>query len=892
MRLPALGLQGKLLVAFGAVLVPVLVLLLLGYRGALAERKAGILQEQLVAAQAIAFQVDAAFEGALGAAWAVAEHPGVRALDPTVGPALASIAAGQPGRVSIDLYDRGGSRVAGSGAARGAGSDGASEAAWFRRTMATNSPTVSDVRRLRGGEIGLVAAVPVRGPDDEPVGVLAVELPAAELAAHYDESRVGAGQAILLADGRGRAAFTTLERDLRYDAAARFSVVPELRAALAGVPVAAPVEELPFARGPQLAAFVPTPRYGWAVGVTTPSEVALAPAVLALRRNLVLFGVVVLASMLFARLLSRALVAPVRRLEEGARAIGAGDLSRRVRIRSGDELQRLGETFDDMAAGLERRQAEIEGLRAEAEHRARQLAAVIESMSDAVFVRSADGGSFTFNPAGRALLGLVIGDEGRVSLRSRFDLRDADGRPQARAENPMRRALAGETFAGVPLRLHRKDGAEVLLEASGSPVRDEAGQVVLGVVVARDVTRERQAQAEGAAVARITQALVREIELERVAAVAVERGAEVLEVEAAALYRADEERRELLLVAHRGLDEDGVARLRHVPFDAPLPGARAAREGRTVVEQDLSAAADPATAGLARRVGARASVSLPLRAHGRLLGVVTFVRRRAHSFSPEDLAFLDTVADLFAVAIDKANLYEEVRDALRVREEFMAAAAHELRTPVTTIRTWAQVLLRREPGPETQHHALAAIERQTDRIARLIDGLLLGLRLRTGADAEVRRTPVDLADVIDRVVASPALAPLAGRLRVEVDRPLPVALDVDLVSRALGDALEDAARQTPAGDLIELRAVRLLDEARVGIRFPGAPIDPSRRGQYFEPLFEPVPPGEPGYVGRVSVGPYLNKLVVEAHQGRVWIETDSGATTLWASLPLVTATAA
>jgi K+-sensing histidine kinase KdpD len=291
-------------------------------------------------------------------------------------------------------------------------------------------------------------------------------------------------------------------------------------------------------------------------------------------------------------------------------------------------------------------------------------------------------------------------------------------------------------------------------------------------------------------------------------------------------------------------------------------------------------------------VGARASVSLPLRSHDRLLGVVTFSRHRSHSFSAADLAFLDTVADLFAVAIDKANLYEEIRHALRVREEFMAAAAHELRTPVTTIRTWAQVLLRRDPGPQTQQHALAAIERQTDRIARLIDGLLLGVKLRAAATAEMRRAPVDLAELVERIVGSSGVAPFAGRLRLDLERPLPVELDADLVTRALGDALEDAVRQAPEGEDVEVRALRVDGEARVAIRFAGVSIDPERRAHYFEPLFEPVPAGEPGYVGRVSIGPYLNKLVVEAHGGRVWLETAAtGGTTLWASMPLATAAA-
>ena len=92
-------------------------------------------------------------------------------------------------------------------------------------------------------------------------------------------------------------------------------------------------------------------------------------------------------------------------------------------------------------------------------------------------------------------------------------------------------------------------------------------------------------------------------------------------------------------------------------------------------------------------------VAVPLHAPSRLVGVMTCFMRGPRHFTPRELEFHTTVGQLFAVAIEKARLFQELREALRLREEFMSAAAHELRTPVTTIQTWAELLSRTETAP-------------------------------------------------------------------------------------------------------------------------------------------------------------------------------------------------
>ena len=95
---------------------------------------------------------------------------------------------------------------------------------------------------------------------------------------------------------------------------------------------------------------------------------------------------------------------------------------------------------------------------------------------------------------------------------------------------------------------------------------------------------------------------------------------------------------------------------------------------------------------LALEEGFRSLVAMPLHSRGHLVGVMTCFTYAPRQFASRELEFHTMVGQLFAMAIEKARLFLEVREALRLREEFMSAAAHELRTPVTTIQTWAEIL--------------------------------------------------------------------------------------------------------------------------------------------------------------------------------------------------------
>ena len=397
-----LNLRAKLLIAFGIVLLPVLVLVVMGFRANLAARAALILEDQRLTAQAVALQVDSAFDAALGLGWAVANDPTTQTLDPKrLDAHLKQLLQRYPLYHAISVFDARGNNLGyGHLTLPTEPRFSIADFTHFQTVMATNAPVISQVIQLRrpAGVIGIVAAVPVRNDTGQVVGVVTVVMSAEQLAKRYEETRLLPGQAIMLTDRSGHLAFHSLQRELTYENSATLANLEPLRSALAGVPNTTGVLTDPAGGGLLLGAFVPTPRYRWAVGVTMPHAVALAPAYALLHQQLWLCLGIFLLCVVLASLLARWLVQPFLRLKQAALALGQGDLQQRVDIRTGDEIEYLGTAFNEMASQLQEREQALR----EKEARIRRL---VESNIIGIFFWDISGGITDANDAFLHLIG-------------------------------------------------------------------------------------------------------------------------------------------------------------------------------------------------------------------------------------------------------------------------------------------------------------------------------------------------------------------------------------------------------------------------------------------------------------------------------------------------------
>lgn len=233
-----------------------------------------------------------------------------------------------------------------------------------------------------------------------------------------------------------------------------------------------------------------------------------------------------------------------------------------------------------------------------------------------------------------------------------------------------------------------------------------------------------------------------------------------------------------------------------------------------------------------------------------------------------------------------------IKEQERLRDEFLTTAAHELRTPVSIIKGYVQMMRRWAPGGHEprEGQAIDVIDTQCDRIARRVEEMLEVVRTRV-APPELHRTLFDLGDLASEVVRRMQAKTEIHRLHLRREGPAAVEADRERIEEVLTSLLDNALKYSPGGGDVEVRVRAEGPEAVASVADQGVGIARERQPHIFEPFYLPVPPGAPGYLGVAALSLYLSKLTVERHGGRVWFESEQGkGSTFHFSLPLAEGT--
>jgi PAS domain S-box-containing protein len=275
----------------------------------------------------------------------------------------------------------------------------------------------------------------------------------------------------------------------------------------------------------------------------------------------------------------------------------------------------------------------------------------------------------------------------------------------------------------------------------------------------------------------------------------------------------------------------------------------------------------------------RSVMMVPLSARNRTLGVLTVLRLDpAHPYTERDLAFLENLAWRAALAVDNARLFQQAERAVETRDEFVAIATHELRTPLSALSLQLVSLQRAvdagtELSPERLKQSLVTAQRQTERLEQLVNHLLDVSRISTGR-LELEREQVDLSQVVRRLVTrfEEKLTEAGCVPVVDADRPVRANVDRLRVEQVLMNLLSNAMKYAP-GQPVELSVERQGQEAVLGVRDHGPGISPEAQTRIFERYQRAS-----GRHSRESLGLglYVARQIARAHGGELTVESTPG----------------
>ncbi|HEV7282401.1 MAG TPA: PAS domain S-box protein [Pirellulaceae bacterium] len=313
---------------------------------------------------------------------------------------------------------------------------------------------------------------------------------------------------------------------------------------------------------------------------------------------------------------------------------------------------------------------------------------------------------------------------------------------------------------------------------------------------------------------------------------------------------------------------------RYPPDPSVLVGAaHVARTGESELSEEINdsllAAADRDEERLRilRQIGLKSYVCVPMKVRGKTLGVLTFVAAESsRRYSAAELALAEELAARAAVAVENTLLYDELREADRRKDEFLAMLAHELRNPLAPIRSGLDLL----GLIGTDGQIIEPMQQQVEHLVRLVDDLLDVSRIMRGK-VELRKEPVNLSSVVARAVATarPLIEAHGHEFSLELP-PEPVPLDADPVrlAQVIGNLLINAAKYTPDGGRIRLSAQAANGDAVVEVSDTGIGIEPDLLPRVFD-LFTQAERTVDRSQGGLGIGLTLVKSLVELHGGSV-----------------------
>jgi PAS domain S-box-containing protein len=293
---------------------------------------------------------------------------------------------------------------------------------------------------------------------------------------------------------------------------------------------------------------------------------------------------------------------------------------------------------------------------------------------------------------------------------------------------------------------------------------------------------------------------------------------------------------------------------------------------RVITDEAIAQSVEsPEYRAILQDLGLKSFIGVPLKVRGKTIGVLMFVfAESGNRYEESDLAVAEDLAARTAIAIENAQLYRELRDADRRKDEFLATLAHELRNPLAPLRNSLQILGMNRVDPETAKKVHAMMDRQVDHLVRLVDDLLDVSRVMRGK-VDLRRERTELATAVARAVETcQPLIDAHGHV-LEIDVPadcLPVDADPVRLAQVFGNLLTNAARYTPAGGLIRLRAWREEGLAVVSLTDNGIGIDADTLPHVFDLFVQADHPATRGQ-GGLGIGLTLVKSLVELHGGTV-----------------------
>jgi PAS domain S-box-containing protein len=297
-----------------------------------------------------------------------------------------------------------------------------------------------------------------------------------------------------------------------------------------------------------------------------------------------------------------------------------------------------------------------------------------------------------------------------------------------------------------------------------------------------------------------------------------------------------------------------------------------------VIVEDLTTESRFAGSALLHDNSIVSGISVIIHGQEQPFGVLTAYTKKKKVFVPEDINFLQAVANLLANAA--RNQLDKRKD------EFLGLASHELRTPLTSIKTFTQLHQKHAKKQKDEQALLflAKVDTQLNRLTALIGELLDISRINAGK-IEYKDIAFMLSELIEEVVEEQQMI-TKKKIILENGVTGKVRADRDRIGQVLTNLISNAIKYSPDSDKIILRTIPDTDKVTVSVQDFGVGIPAGEVPHIFDRFFRGEGKKKDDFPGGLGLGLFLCFEIIKRYQGRIWVESSEGqGSTFFFTLP-------
>ena len=313
------------------------------------------------------------------------------------------------------------------------------------------------------------------------------------------------------------------------------------------------------------------------------------------------------------------------------------------------------------------------------------------------------------------------------------------------------------------------------------------------------------------------------------------------------------------------------------------------RFGDRVFNQPCVEEAVQATKGLRtlKREGAESLIEVPVRSEGEVLGIIQLASRTPRKFKNEEVNLLETIGNQVGIAVQRAQLHEETRrqaheleKANQLQADFTAMIAHDLRSPLMNIMGVAETIKDGLFGPVTEEQTkwLERLLANSQNLVSLVSDFLDVSKIESGY-IELARETLNINQLVSYTVENFNALIKEKELHLTCglgQRPLEIRADRRRLEQVLNNLLSNAIKFTDPGGRIDVTAQGEGGKSvRIQVADTGVGIPPREIDQLFQ-KYRRVTPGQKGDRGGTGLGLLICKMIVEAHGGQIWAQSEEG----------------